>query len=114
MPAAKLLTRKEMLSDHDKACVLSLVHAHVCDGEEYTSWVPAYTALRRSGAQVLVGGHFRRKALYRNLLKSLVLVTKFEHIAHLPPLSAPPRAAKRRWDENGRTIPLRDRQLEFF
>lgn len=102
------------MDEHQKALALSLVHAHVSDNEEYTSWVPAYTSVRERGGLVTVGGHFRRKALYRRLLSALRCTCRFQDLSRLPPLCAPPRAAKRRWDENGRTIRVKDRQLEFF
>jgi hypothetical protein len=103
------------MTDDEKACVLSLLHAHVSDGPEYVSWVPAYTTLRQKlEGSVRVGGHYRRKALCRNLISALKCTAKFYDVSRPPMLCAPPGAARRRWEENGRPIRVSERQLEFF
>ena len=102
------------MDEHQKALVLSLVHAHVSDRKEYTSWVPAYSCVRERGGVVRVAGHFRRQALYRRMLSALRCTCRFQDVSRLPPLCAPPRAARRRWDEHGHIIPVKDRKLEFF
>lgn len=101
------------MDDNDKAYVVALVYAYVRNSPEYASWVPSYSTLRASRV-VTVGGHFRQKALYRHLLKALPLVCKFEDLSLRGTLVPPPRAARRRWDENGAIIPMEFRTLEFF
>jgi len=119
------------VSEADKALCLALVYAHVRDGSEYSSWVPAYTVIRRckpskSGLverhrwpaagemmSVCVGGHYRRKALYRRLLSALRRTCKFEDMSK-GALTAPPLDTTRvRLDETGAVIPRHQRQLGF-
>jgi hypothetical protein len=85
-----------MLSEHEKACCLSLVHAHVSNGKQYTSWVPSYSTVRRPltdyyrvgrlnrchAVSIQIGGHYRRKALYRKLLSALKCTCKFEDVSY--------------------------------
>ena len=83
------------LTDDEKACCLALVYRHVKDSRDYTSWVPSYHTVRRplanyysaaklnrcSAYAIRIGGHFRRKALYRRLLCSLKQTCKFEDLS---------------------------------
>ena len=119
-----------MLSEDDKATVLALVHAHVSNCEDYVSWIRSYCTIRNAAVMsrefsstkfarptqmsVRVGGHYRRKALYRTLLAALVCTCKFEKVHTAIYLQPPPCVAKRRWDESGAIIPVKDRQYEFF
>ena len=92
-----------MLTEDQKAYCIALVHAHVSDGAEYSSWVPSYRCVRRASQQrdpsvrfgvptnmsvpdgtfvsVRVGGHYRRKALYRKLLSALACTCKFDVVS---------------------------------
>ena len=131
------------LTEDEKATVLSLVHAHVSNKPEYSSWVSSYSTIRKApkvpippatpqAAALLagdgwrrrtytphcymlrIGGHYRRKALYRKLLQSLKCTCKFEDVSQVVYMTPPLRAARRRWDEDGAIIPVAERQLEWF
>ena len=82
-----------MISEHQKALCLALVHKHVKEHESYRSWVPEYSAIRESAPQslmgymytmqvkhhaILIAGHYRQKAMYRKMLKALKCTCKFE------------------------------------
>ena len=79
------------LSEDEKAYVLALVHAHVSDADEYVSFVPSHIVRRRIATSatrfaprqmcVHVGAHYRRKAMYRHLLRALKCTCKFPDIS---------------------------------
>lgn len=83
----------------DEATFVGLLYEHVRENTDYLSWVPAYKVARKTSAvspypnpnmyiignqrfhMVTVGGHYRRKALYGSLHRSLPCVCKFEKLS---------------------------------
>ena len=99
----------------DKELVFSLVRAYLLHNPDYLTWVPSYTVVKwsKNKAQCIrVGGHYRRKAMYSQLLKSLTELCNLQELSYpknaAPP---PPRAIKELWSKDGQIIPLRLRQL---
>ena len=75
-----------MLSEDEKALVISLVRAHAMNDERNLSWVPSYTKVRWShNAEACVaervGGHWRRKAHGKRTLDALACVCKQQVLA---------------------------------
>lgn len=91
----------------DEATFVALVHAHITKNADYESWVKPYLVKRKAGKSsvnhtlyrdpdnltapprrllpgqtwhVVVGGHYRRKALYGTLNRALACTCKFERI----------------------------------
>lgn len=111
--------RKRCAIMTDKALVLALVKAHLLLHPDYLSWVNSYTSLRWAKKKihsVRIGGHYRRKAMYAQMLSSLSCTCKLQELVFeggctkVPP---PPLAFKERWTKDGEIIPIRHRQLEF-
>ncbi len=91
------------MDEHSLALVLALVYAHVKDSDEYTSYVPPHKVRRKRRVvrfnrdhfmrgnfipldyrpdEVWIGGHVRRKAMYRRMLSALRCTCKFENLSH--------------------------------
>ena len=125
----------ENITDGDKALVLSLVHAHVCNTPEYSSWVNSYSTIRKlppvapphltpttqqrigrsrvNCYMLRVGGHYRRKALYRMLLSALKCTCKFNDISLFKYTTPPTHAVRIRRREDGSIVPRGERVLEW-
>ena len=96
----------------DAGLVLSLVRAHLMQNPDYMSWVPAYTVVRWShkgkrprAHESIVGGHYRRKAMYGRMLSALSCTCKLQDLV-MPVLVVPPSRVKRaRRDEEGDLTP---------
>ena len=101
----------------DKSYAVSLLWTWLMQNPDYyMSYVAPYTQLRyigndKSVCAVKVGGHYRRKEGYRWLVPSLSCVCKFERLCRPRGMGVPVRAARQRWDEDGRLIPMRERVL---
>ena len=91
----------------DKNLVISLVRNHLLENPEYQSWIPAYSSLRTlSNGQtqlVIVGGHYRRKALYKKAVAALSCTCKLHQLS-APHAVAPPLDARRGRDRTQYTI----------
>jgi hypothetical protein len=82
------------VDETNKALAIALVRAHIITDDEYMSYVPPYTKVRWSRAYERcvaerVGGHFRRKALYKKTLSALACVCKQPVLASPAPSDPP-------------------------
>lgn len=109
------------MQEDGKAYCVALVYAWLVNHPEYYStYVAPYTQLRychegRSPCicTVHVGGHYRKRAAYKNLLPALGCTCKFERLAVPRGLGTPLIAIRRRWEQDGALIPLRHRTLAW-
>ena len=60
-----------------------------------------------------VGGHWRRMALWANVLPHLASVCKFEKLASVTKLEPRVGPLRLKWDENGEWVPPRYRTLVY-
>ena len=104
------------MNDHEKAMVLALVHAHIHSQPEYYSWVRhhvKHNVTQASPHAMIVGGHYRRKALYLRTLQALACTTKFNDVSETIRLYPPVRAFRKRRGEDGVLVRREHRQFEF-
>jgi len=102
--------------ESEKALVLSLVHAHIHDNPAYCSFVKGYKTERQTKTgpvEVIVGGHWRRMAMYARMLKALRCTAKFHDISEPLWLFSPLTVTRHRHDEGGDSIPRHARQLSW-
>ena len=101
----------------DQPLVLALVWARLAEHPEYyCSWVKPFTQLRWVGGRMnvcRVGGHWRRMALWANVLPNLASVCKFEKLASVTKLEPRVGPLRLKWDENGEWVPPRYRTLVY-
>lgn len=110
-----------MIDENRAAYCVSLIYAWLMNHPEYYStYVQPYTQLRYchdgvtpTVCAVKVGGHYRRRAAYKNLIPALGSVCKFERLCVPRGLGTPLIAYRTRWEEDGSIIPLRYRQLQW-
>ena len=83
----------------DKNLVLSLVRSHLLSDPEFCSWVPAYTTVRnvkKRPVTVVVGGHYRRKAMYARAISALACTCKLHPLGPVALVPPPERVVRRR------------------
>ena len=105
------------LLDHEGAYAVALVYAWLMNHPEYYStYVAPYTQFRYchdgpspTVCSIMVGGHYRRSAAYKNLVPALGCVCRFERLSVPRGLGTPIVAFRRRWEEDGQIIPIRYR-----
>jgi len=99
---------------------LALVHAWLVEHpEHYCAWVRPYSTLRyrpstKAMERSVVGGHWRRLPLWKNVIPALRCTAKFEVIGRPSLMEAPPRPVMHRWDEEGHFIPRSYRVWVFM
>ena len=79
--------------------VLSLVRNHLLSEPEFCSWVKHHVAIRNvrnRPVTVIVGGHYRRKALYARAIKALSCTCKLHDLGPIATIQPPLRAVRNR------------------
>ena len=91
----------------DSSYVVALVYSWLEENPSYYStWVRPHRQLRYNGVNrrptaTRVGGHYRHRTGYANMLARVALLCKFERLSVPRPLSPPTTLTRARFDENG-------------